>query len=86
MKVNIFGVQVNLFQILIVFVLVVGLVLGIYLVTHPQIFKSRAATDILQAFEVTDEQGNQVPCINGVCRTHSLKLNIRVKDLAPLQK
>lgn len=73
-------------SILILLVLAIGLVSSIYLVTHPQIFKSKAATDISQAFEISDDQGNKVSCTENVCQTSALKINIKIRDLGLFEK
>lgn len=71
--------------ILIITILSLILVVG-YLTTHPQIFKSKAAVNTSDAFEITDDQGNPIYCENNVCTVHSLNLKIKIKDTALLNK
>lgn len=74
-------------SVLIIILIIVGLFLSLFLVSKQQIFKSKASIKIWQAFEITDEYGNQITCDdNNICITKSTKINIKLIDLSPLQK
>lgn len=62
-------------QVLILLVLSVGIVGGVYLVTHPQIFKSRATN---QPIVIKDKNGNILPEINGIPQTTDTKIKLEL--------
>lgn len=78
---------ISKFQIVAVVILLVGLIAGIYLVQKTQIFKPKAAVGdrILNAFEITDRDGNLLPCqMEGdpptpTCQTSNLEVKIKLK-------
>lgn len=81
-------IKANLKSIIILFLILVGIVVGVYLVQVKHIFKSRAFTDVNEAFEVTDDQGNslQDKCGGDRCEVESLRVNIKIKDIPALLK
>ena len=63
-------------------VLLIGLIAGIFLVQQRQIFKPKASTSILSAFDITGPDGKQLNCTSGnppTCETSSLDVNIKLK-------
>jgi len=76
--------KISKIQILIAVILIAGIVGGVYLIQHPQIFKSKAGQTIYNAFEITDDTGNAIPCIENNCNTDSLDVNIKIKDINAL--
>ncbi|MBI2314477.1 hypothetical protein HYU93_00230 [Candidatus Daviesbacteria bacterium] len=73
-------------QIIIALLLLIGLLAGVYLVQVQQVFKSRAASEINTALNVTDEQGNQLEYQgNNTYKTNSLNIRIGIKDLEQLK-
>ncbi len=76
----------SLKQIIILILIILGLILGLYLVKQPQIFKSRATTNIYDAFDITDDQGNKIYCSDNICTTHSLNINLKITDPALLNQ
>lgn len=79
-------IRLHLKSLLIIILLLAGLVVGVYLVQTKQIFKSRAFTDVNEAFEMTDDLGNNLKCGGDTCETESLRVNIRIKDVPALLK
>ena len=76
-------------HLLLIIILAVGLVTGLYLVQHPQIFKPKASSSpILDAFEIKDADGNVLNCDGNTnpptCTTSTQDVTIRVKDLNAL--
>lgn len=70
-------------------ILLLGLIIGVYLVQVQQIFKSKASEeDIYNAFSITqiDENGVESPvtCNGNVCETNSLEVNFKIDDLNKL--
>lgn len=65
-----------------VIILLVGLIAGIYLVQQTQIFKPKAATNILNAFEITGPDGKALKCDGSTnpptCETSSLEVTIKL--------
>ncbi len=74
----------DLKDIVIVILLLVGLILGVYSVQNPQIFQSQAESNLTNAFNIKDTNGNQINCTNNVCTTRSLEVEVQLKDLSPL--
>ena len=78
-------------HLLLIIILVIGLIAGLYLVQHPQIFKPKASSNpIIDALEMKDSEGNNIDC-NGsanppLCETTSSDVTIKIKDLDILQK
>lgn len=64
---------------LVLVVLLIGLVVGVVLVGRQQILRTRAQTDITQAFNIKDGQGNTINCSNNVCDTSTLDVTIELK-------
>lgn len=64
---------------LVLAVLLVGLGVGIVLVGRQQILRTRAETDITQAFNIKDGQGNTINCSNNICDTSTLDVTIELK-------
>lgn len=76
--------QISKLQLIVVVILLVGLVVGLYLVQRTQIFKPRATGEtILNAFDITDVNGSPLPCrMEGntpTCDTSSLDVKIKLK-------
>lgn len=82
---NIGSVKVNKIQIIVIAVLLIGLVAGVYLVQVQQTLKSRAASDLCTALNVTDSSGNPLECQGGVYKTNSLNVRVGIKDLEQLK-
>lgn len=64
---------------LVLAVLLAGLGVGVVLVGRQQILRTRAQTDITQAFNIKDGQGNAINCSNNVCDTNTLDVTIELK-------
>ena len=78
-----------IFQIILIIILGVGLIAGLYLVQHPQIFRPKASSSpVLDAFEIKDAEGNVLNCDGNTnpptCTTSTTEVEIRVKDLEAL--
>ncbi|MBI2593367.1 hypothetical protein HYW44_01880 [Candidatus Daviesbacteria bacterium] len=67
-----------------ILILLGGLVAGVYLVGHQQIFRPKASSDIQQAFSVTDSDGNPAPFENGAFKTKSTSVKLRINDINSL--
>lgn len=82
--------HISIKQIILMVVLLLSLVTGIFLVLRPQIFRSRAAQNFINAFEVKDAKGNIINCDGNqnppVCTTSTLDVSIKLKDLNVLTK
>ncbi len=75
--------------IIVIFVLLVGLGVGVYLVQRQQTIKSRAsAGSFVNAFEIKDKDGNLIQCDSSTnpptCTTKTLDVTVQVKDKALL--
>lgn len=67
-------------------VLIVGLGITVYLVQNKQIFKSRAATEINSALNVTDENGTALIYKgNNTYQATSKKVRIEISNLDQLK-
>lgn len=66
-------------SLLVLAVLLAGLGVGVVLVGRQQILRTRAETDITQAFNIKDGQGNTINCSNNVCDTNTLDVTIELK-------
>ena len=72
-------------QLITIAILVAGLGVGIYLVQTEQIFKPKASTNPYNAFDITDQNGNQLNCDQrGNCSTPTLNVNFRLEDIQVL--
>ena len=73
-----------------VVVLLIALAAGIYLVQQQQGIKSRASTNIIQAFEIKDSNDKPIVCDGSKnppeCETSTSEIYIKVTDLEPLAK
>ena len=75
----------TLLTILIIIFLLAAVGASVYLVSKPQIFKSRASTNLSDAFEITDNNGNAIICQEDRCATKSLYINFKINNLTPLK-
>lgn len=82
----------NIIAVLIVSILLIGLLIGVYLVKNKQIFKSRANSNIFDSITVSelDPDGNTIQeniCQGNDCQTNSkkIRLNINLKKIEDLQ-
>lgn len=78
-------------HIILIIILGVGLIVGVYLVQHPQIFRPKAsANPIIDALEMKDVDGNVINCDGSTnpptCETSTQDILIKIKDLDILQK
>lgn len=79
-------------HIILIIVLAVGLVAGLYLVQHPQIFRPKAGggSTIIQALDMKDSNGRNINCDSSTspptCETETQDITIKIKDLDSLQK
>lgn len=69
----------KIFSALALIVLLIGLGVGLILVGRQQILRTRAETDITQAFNIKDGQGNTINCSNNICDTQTLDVTIELK-------
>lgn len=83
---NIAGYKISRLQIIIFGLLLIGIVAGVYLVQVQQIFKSKAAVNVNQAFEIKDDRGNIINCDGTNCYTNSEEVNIKLKDKSVLEQ
>ena len=65
-------------------ILIIGLILSVYLVQQIQNYRSKADQEILNAFEITDEEGKLLEIEGDAYKTQSLDVKIKVKDLQDL--
>ena len=65
-------------------ILIIGLAISLYLAQRVQKYRSKASQEILNAFEVTDEEGRSLEVEGDVYKTQSLDVKIKVKDLEAL--
>ena len=75
----------QMIAIIVVFVLLVGLGVGVYLVQRQQTIKSKAsAGSFVNAFEIKDSNGNVITCDGSTypptCTTPTLDISVKVKD------
>lgn len=79
-------------QIVLIIILAAGLIVGVYLVQHPQIFRPKASGEslIIQALDMKDSNGKDINCDNSTnpptCETETSDITIKIKDLDILQK
>lgn len=77
--------------IIVIALLLIGVVVGVYLVRRQQTVKSRASGEpgnFVNAFEIKDKDGNIITCDSSTnpptCTTSTLDITVKVKDPAPL--
>ena len=78
-------------QVILIIILAAGLVVGLYLVQHPQIFRPKASSNpIIDALDMEDADGNVINCDGSTnpptCETTSADIIIKIKNLDILQK
>lgn len=78
-------------HIILIIILAVGLIAGVYLVQHPQIFRPKASSNpIIDALEMKDSNGGDIKCDSGTnpptCETSTQDITIKIRDLNILQK
>jgi len=84
-------IKANLKSVIIISLLLVGIIVGVYLVQVQHIFKSRASEEIYNTIEVsqTTESGEKqrVQCEGNNCTTQSLDIDfkVNVSDLETLE-
>lgn len=78
---------VSTLKLILVIVLLLGLAVGIYLISRPQTYRSKASVvrnDWTEAIEMTDSNGNKVVCNTSTnppeCTTTSPTINIKVTN------
>lgn len=65
-------------NLLIIVILIAGLLVGLYLVQNPQIFKGRAATDATQAVTIHSNGEEVKPDNKGIYNINSLNIQFGV--------
>lgn len=75
----------NLKSITVAALLLLGLVAGLYLVQHPQILRSRAASDLGNVLNVSTHNGKVEYQGNNTWKTNSSSINIGISDLEQLK-
>lgn len=78
---NIQGVTISKKYLITIIILLLGLLALLYLVRNPQIFKSRATSDVSSALEVTSPEGEVEYQGNNTYKTNSPRIKIRIQDL-----
>lgn len=79
-------------HLLLILILAAGLVVGVYLVQHPQIFRPKASGEslIIQALDMKDSEGKDLNCDHSTdpptCETPTQDITIKIRDLDILQK
>jgi hypothetical protein len=68
-----------------IILLLVGIVIGVYLVQNTQIFNSRASSNVADAFEIKDANGNLIQCNGNTCYTETDRVDIRLKNVSVLE-
>lgn len=66
--------------------LLLGIVIGVYLVQNTQIFRSRASVNVNAAFEIKDANGSEIYCNGNTCYTDSDRVEIKLKDVSVLEQ
>lgn len=77
---NIAGIKVSKKQIIITVILLLGIIVGVFLVQKQQILKSRADVDVTEGLQVKDVEGNDITCSEDVCETEADEVTIEVTD------
>ena len=71
-------------------VLLIGLAVGLYLIKGQTSLKSKASSNLIQAFEIKDGNNNPVNCEGNKtppeCNISTQDIYIKVKDLESLSK
>lgn len=70
----------NKLRLISLIVLIIGLIVGVFLIQKPQIFKSRANIDVSSAFSISGNQGESVNCSGNTCETEATDVTIEVID------
>ncbi len=70
----------RLFQVMVIFLLLISLPLSLLLLTKPVLFKTKAAEEVYNAFEIRDNEGNLLTCSELGCNTSTLNINIKLRD------
>lgn len=76
----------NIIGIAVTFLLIVGLIIGVYLVQQQQQLKSKASGgNFINAFEIKDANDKILDCTanadgTATCNTDTLDIKVRVKD------
>lgn len=84
-------IKANLKSIIFITILLIGIIVGVYLVQVQHIFKSKASEQIYNAIEVnqTTESGEKqrIQCEENNCTSQSLDMEfkVNVKDLEQLE-
>lgn len=77
-------------HLLLLVIILIGLVVGIYLLQTQKIFKSKASNNMMNAFEFNNNKNQVLNCDGSVnppvCNTNSLDVTVQVKDLEELLK
>lgn len=79
-------------HILLFVLLIAGIVIGLYLVQRPQIFRSRAneGSQIVSIMEMKDSNNKDIHCNTSttppVCETETQNISIKIKDFDLLLK
>lgn len=75
-------------SLIVIMVLLVGIILGVFLVQRPQIFKSKAGNEVFNAFEVKNSKGQTLQFTDNpgtrIYQTDDLNVNINVMDINAL--
>lgn len=59
--------------------LLLGIIVGVYLVQNTTIFRSRATNGFMDAFEIRVEDGKDIRCYSDTCYTDSDKVDIKLR-------
>ncbi len=75
----------QMFGLIVILVLIVGLAVTVYLVGHRQNYRSKADVEFLQNFSITTQNtGSTSPqsvnCVNSVCTTDQERVHIRFNE------
>ncbi len=74
-------VRIHIKQLLIIFLLLLGLILAVFLVQRAQIFKSHASSDAGGLFELKDDSGNTLESEgNNKFKTSSTDVEVSIKS------
>lgn len=83
-EINIGDKKIKVLQVILFILFLVGLLVVLYLIKKPQIFKSKASNEIYDAFTFTDNQG-KIYCDRNICTTNALDINVKI-DIDQLEK
>lgn len=83
-------IKQNLKTMLLIALLIIGLIIGLYLVQIKQVFKSKANATIFNSIRVSelDQEGNEQRnniCQDNECQTNSRKIRLKI-DLKKLEE